>query len=218
MRQPYQEASDEIVRQSSAPGKAVKNIASIAGSAALGGAGLSTLYGRLSPFLSKYIPADLAVKGISKIDPKIGNFLKGAMAQGTDIEGAMEFIKNKFDPKDPDLDFPDNTTSSQQAIPNPEEPSQRSKHYGPLEPIAQYSPELADFILERIDKGQSPGMISTMAKEKFSKIVGMLEKDNQNSLENLLNSLIGGKGAAPEQKQGNMNEALMASLQKIMSM
>lgn len=52
---------------------------------------------RMAPFLSQYITPDIALKGISKINPKIGSFLKKGMETGLPIKEGLEFLKTKID-------------------------------------------------------------------------------------------------------------------------
>lgn len=94
--QPYQKASEEMVRQANAPAKLVKNAASIG----LGVAGGSAVVGRILPFLNKFIPTEMAVKGISKIDKRLGKFLSASISQGYPVEEVMDFVKEKITPKE----------------------------------------------------------------------------------------------------------------------
>lgn len=71
-------------------GKKLLNVAATAT-----GLGISS---KILPFLSKYIPVDLAVKGISKISPQLGNFLKKGQSAGLDIKEGLDFIKEKLTP------------------------------------------------------------------------------------------------------------------------
>lgn len=52
---------------------------------------------RMAPFLSQYITPDIALKGISKINPKVGSFLKKGMETGLPIKEGLEFLKGKID-------------------------------------------------------------------------------------------------------------------------
>ena len=94
--QPYQEASVEMKRQAEAPGKALKEVGLTAASLAGGGAILS----RVLPFLHASIPADLAIKGISKVSPGLGKFIQGAVSSGYTASNAMDYLKDKLSNKD----------------------------------------------------------------------------------------------------------------------
>lgn len=61
------------------------------------GLGLSS---KIIPFLSDFIPVDLAIKGISKVSPQLGDFLKNGMAKGLDVKEGFNFIKSQMQPED----------------------------------------------------------------------------------------------------------------------
>lgn len=65
--------------------------------AALGGTAFGAgIASRIMPFLSKYIPADLAMKGINKVAPQIGNYLKKGMEKGLNLQDGLNFIKENL--------------------------------------------------------------------------------------------------------------------------
>jgi len=65
--------------------------------AALGGAAFGTgIASRVLPFLSSYIPADLAMKGINKVAPQLGKYLKKGMEQGLNLQDGLDFIKSNL--------------------------------------------------------------------------------------------------------------------------
>lgn len=95
--QPYQSASEEIKRQGELPLQAIKTAGKLAsgyGVGALGGIALS----KIMPFLNKYIPENIAVQGLSRIDKRFGKFFSKAAQHGTPFEEAREYIKEKIDP------------------------------------------------------------------------------------------------------------------------
>lgn len=51
---------------------------------------------KLIPFLDEYIPEDLALKGISKVSPKIGSFLKKGLSKGLPLAGGLQFLRSQF--------------------------------------------------------------------------------------------------------------------------
>ncbi len=51
---------------------------------------------RILPLLNKLVPAGLAFKGLQKLDPRIGRFLKIAGAS-YGLEGALDFLRDKFE-------------------------------------------------------------------------------------------------------------------------
>ena len=84
MRPDERAASSTIEREENSKrniGRGIKTVASL-GLAATG-AGLSS---RIIPFLSEHIPTDLAIKGISKVSPKVGEFLQKGMSKGLNVK------------------------------------------------------------------------------------------------------------------------------------
>jgi hypothetical protein len=94
--QPYQKAGEEFKRQSELPLKALKTVGSIAGTAASAYAG-GNIIGKVLPFLNRYIPEDLAIKGLSKIDPRFGKFINKALSAGKSFDEIKDFIKEKIE-------------------------------------------------------------------------------------------------------------------------
>ena len=133
MMQPYQKAGKEIQRQGEFPKEILKTVGSLAataGTTALGGLAAS----RVLPFLSQYIPQDLAIKGLSKIDPRFGKFINKALSKGTDFEEIKNFIKGKAEEG---------------------EEKQPAKQNGNI--IQQESPELHSFVEQEIKNAGNPG-------------------------------------------------------------
>lgn len=173
--QPYQTASEEIRRQTEAPGKTLKNLGAIGSSIVGGAAATGALRGVLSkvlPFFSSQIPMDLATKGLSKVDPRIGNFLNKATQAGYGLKDAFSFFKDK----------------ASQGVEEASQPKdQRSI-------IEQYSPELHQFLVGEIKKGRSPfeaGAIAQLQKP-FMKIIEKIQKDHKTSFSSILQSIFGG--------------------------
>lgn len=198
--QPYQKASEEIRRQGEFPANAIKTAGSLAVRAipTIGG-GLAL--GKVLPFLSKYIPEDLAIKGLSKIDPRFGKFIKMAMSNGKSFDEAKEFIREKAE--------------------GSQEQSKENRNI-----IEQYSPELHQFILGEIQNGRKPIEAAALAQndKRFSNVIKKLEKDHKTNWSNIIQSTYGvGETAQPQQMQqqpssqqiGPGQQALMQVLQKI---
>ena len=98
-QEPYQRANEEISRQALSPYQAGASLASIPISAGATGVGFGVgqkLLGKIAPFLSEYIPAVTAIKGISKVNPKIGKFIKSAEKKGKTPDEIKEFMTEKF--------------------------------------------------------------------------------------------------------------------------
>jgi len=168
--QPYQEASQEIRRQGELPLKTAQTLGSIGASAAtayLGGGVINSVL----PFLSKYIPDDLAIKGLSKIDPRYGKFIDKALSAGKSIEEIKSFIGDKIQGK----------TEGEKP------PEQRSI-------IEQYSPELFQFLKGEIEKGRAPLEAGAIAQsqESFKNIIKKMSEDHNAPFSSILESVFGG--------------------------
>ena len=117
------------------------------------GAGVAGLASKALPWLSEFIPSGLAMKGLNKISPKLGQFLQAGISAGLDPKEGMEFLKNGI-------------TESQTEN---EQPAKQS-----LGIIEQHSPELHKFIENEIKKGKSPlqaGVEATRGNDKFTKAI-----------------------------------------------
>lgn len=51
---------------------------------------------KILPFLNSLLPAGLAVKGLSKVDPRMAKFLTNAAGAGFGTDAALSFLRNKF--------------------------------------------------------------------------------------------------------------------------
>ncbi len=195
--QPYQEVTKEIRRQGELPLKIAKNVGAVGSAAAtayLGGGAIN----RVLPFLSKYIPEDLVVKGLSKIDPRYGNFINKAMAAGKSIEEVKDFIGSKIEDQN--------------------EPVKQDRNI-----IQQYSPELHDFIDQEMKKGRTSIEAGAIAQndKRFKEVINKLSKDHKTPWSNILESVYGSQPTSntsqqqSQQQPGQGQAALMAILQKI---
>ncbi len=154
------------------------------GAASQGAAGLGTaafgagMASRILPFINEFIPADLAIKGISKISPSIGSFLKEGQKAGLDIEKGLQFVKDKLTP-----------TGQEKNI------------------IQQYSPELYQFIQDEINQGRSPleaGALATLGKKgmpDFRKVISKMVKDHKTTWSGILQTVFEGGKATPSSQQ-----------------
>lgn len=92
-RRPDEIYSEEKIRSARESDSRLRQGASaIAGIATAAGA--TGIASRVMPFLSKYIPSDLALKGINKVAPNIGKYLKKGMEKGLNIQDGLDFVKN----------------------------------------------------------------------------------------------------------------------------
>lgn len=200
--QPYQEASEEILRESKLPGQALQTGVKTAAGLIGGGAILN----KISPFLNKFIPPSIATKALSKIDPRFGKFIKSATDNGHTSEEALEFIKEK--------------------VSEPEKPKENRSI------IQQYSDELDAFIKNHIQQGRQPLEAGAIAQfdPKFKKVIAQMEKDHKIPFSAILESTYGSAQQSqqpqqpipqqqPQQAQGgNNDQMLMAALEKILQM
>lgn len=219
--QPYQEASQESQRQANYPLDIAKKAVSLGSTAATLGSSVvagSKLLQKITPFLSKYIPEDLAIKGLSKIDPRFGKFIEKAQSAGQSFDEIKNFISEKAEEVD-------------------EKPAKENRNI-----IEKESPELHEFISQHIASGRSPAEAAMLAKkeDKFKRIIGKLSQSHKAPWLSIIESIFGsqpmGQSKAtlqeqqPDQQQivqgqmqqgqqqqnpGQGQQALMAILQKI---
>lgn len=180
--QPYQEATEEISRQGELPLKIGKNLASAAatagGAAYLSGGAIN----RVLPFLSKYVPENLAIKGLSKVDPRYGSFIQKAMAAGKSFDEVKDFIGSKLEEAGQSLS-----------------PAKQEKNI-----IQQYSPDLFQYLQDLIQKGRSPleagALARTVLGQKYKNIISKIEKDHKADWSSIIQTVFGGSGSAPQQQ------------------
>lgn len=59
---------------------------------------MSGIIAKVLPFINKALPAAFAIKGLEKIDPKIGAFMSGAFGAGYTSNEVLDFLRDKFQP------------------------------------------------------------------------------------------------------------------------
>lgn len=158
-KEPYQSASEAMIRSSQIPKNILKGVGTTLASSAA-----------ILPFLSSYIPQNLAIKGLSKINPRLGQFAQTALNSGESIDDVKEYIKGKV---------------------TPSEEEQNALQSGNI--IEQYSPELHEFISSEIEKGRSPIEAGALAElnGKFKNAIGKLTKDHKSPFSTLLQTVYG---------------------------
>lgn len=198
------------------------NLAVSAGTAALGVGAAS----KILPFLNEYIPIDLAIKGISKVNPKIGEFLKKGQSMGLDIKQGLDFIKGQFE-------------GEKEPHEKVEEPAKKGN---PLQDFETNYPDLAQGLMNTIQNGQSPEAAAGILKTStaLGKQVKKLEKEIGMNFVDYVLQLFGPQGGGMQQQQqpqqqqqmgaqpqqqgqpqaqgGNVDQELMAALDKILKM
>lgn len=165
--------------------KRLYGIASAAGqvgtaaATAYAAAPLTKAASRLLPFLSDALPVDLAMKGINKLNPKLGNMLRKGQDMGLDIREGLNFIKNRMQPQDD------------------------------RNPIEAASPDLHRAISEAIQSGRSPIEAAALAQldKRFSKTIKALEKEHKAPWSAIVNSSYGGSQEGQQQESRQPQQA-----------
>lgn len=198
---------------------ALKTGASAIGALGTGAAAVagSKLGSRILPFLNEYIPYDLALKGINKVSPSLGGFLKKGMEKGLDLKDGLDYIKKSF---------------------SGEEEEKRGPVKENRNIIQQYSPELFQFLEDQIKQGKDPLHAGAEARidKRFNPVIEKISKDNKSDWSSILQTVFGQSQMAlqsqkkkqPQQAQpmqsqaqsqqsqgGQGQQALMSILQKI---
>jgi len=157
-------------------GRGLSAAASLVAAPALTGAA-----SKIMPLLNKYVPVDLAIKGISKVSPKTGDFLKRGMSMGLTAESGLDFLKEQMETKN--------------------EPIKENRNI-----IEQYAPELHQFISDEIKQGRTPIEAAAMAtldktgRKSFKNIIKKLTQDHKTPWSQIVESIYGsGQTAQPSQ-------------------
>jgi len=211
--QPYQKANEEIKRHQQIPTKVLGSAISAATAISGGGA----LAKRALPFLSKYIPADLMRKGLSKLDPRFGKFIEGSLDHGYNIDEVRNFMSGK-------LEEPQNNQS------------EKPKSEDPLQDFETNHNDIAQALARIMQNGQSPDAAAAILKSSsaFSKKIKDLEKQKGKNFIDYILEIFGNRGQGtqqqpmqPEMQQtqqqalqqvSNVDSQLMAALDKILKM
>jgi len=156
---------------------------------------------KIAPFFSHYLPTDLAVKGISKVSPHLGEFLKKGMEQGLNVKDGMDFLAKSFGMTSEEEQKQESTQAEQTPQPKPNEEQKKEKQ----NIISQYDPELHIYISEALKKGEDILNVGTRAlkHERFKKAIDKLTKDHGKSWYKILEEVygVGGYGLPPKNQQ-----------------
>lgn len=235
--QPYQTASDEYKRQSEIPGEVLKKGATTALSIAGGRIALN----RVLPLLSKFVPGDITTKGLTKIDPRFGKFIKSALLHGNNMDEVKEFIKEKIEPSKAKLSpsgFPIKENKTPEMASTDEEagfepPKQKkqslteslmqdyAKQYGDNDNIInQYNPDLYLFLKSKIKSGASPIQAATEAAKsgKYSQAIQQMQNDHKTGWGHIVQTIFGGAKNQSQTQQPNQqpNEQVGKGQQALM--
>jgi len=205
--QPYQLASEKEKERGELPIRALKSAATIGLGSAGVGAGITAgkkVLERAGAFLNQYIPEEYAMKGLSKIDPRFGNFINKALNSGKTFDDVKEFINEKIG------------NVQKKNVPN-------QKNI-----IAQYDDNLHSFLENEIKNGRAPLEAAAVArtKKEFNKSINQIEKDHKTNWSSIIESIYGTpqeplqSQQTQQQPQGqdSGNQALMALADKILNM
>jgi len=152
-----------------------------AATAGIGGLGAKQM-AKVIPFLSKYISPDLAFKGINKVAPGVGTFLKNGMVQGLSLASGLEYLKGEAE--------------------NTAEPAKPDRNI-----IEQVSPELHSFMSDQIKKGRNGYQAGAIAQKdkRFASVIDKLQKDHKVSWADIIDQIYG-QGTAPKKQGGMMQQ------------
>lgn len=185
---PYEKTAQVMKKQAETPKRVAKGLAGTASLA--GSAAFAPLLARAAPFLSEFIPTDLAIKGLTKVNPKLGKFVQDAMNSGFDFDEAKNFLGEQI-------------MASQQH-------AKQEKNI-----IEQYSPDLHQFISEQIGQGRNAYQAGAIAQKdkRFVNAIQKLTKDHKISWADIIEQVYGQnptvkkKPGLVEQERERFNEA-----------
>ena len=197
--QPYQRASQSLQNQGAMPFKIAGQVASVAASLGAASAGASVL-GKALPFLNKYIPRNLAVQGLNKIDPRFGKFIDEIEQNGYSFEDAREYIKSKLEkeinPEQPQVIEEPQIQEEQQNI-SDKESKDDSKNI-----LMKFSPRLAQEVENYIKSGHPIEEIEKIVRSpgsKLAKNVDYIEQSLGMTFYDILRSIYGGAKRSSKQ-------------------
>ena len=205
MEEPYHRASKALREGEEYPLHVLKNAGLTAlggGAGAFGAKALGKVLPAVGALINQYVPENIAMAGLNKIDPRFGKFLQGAMAEGYSFDELRQFLGDKIQ------------KTQEQAKPD--------KNI-----IEKESPELHQFLDQEIRKGRKPIEAAALAQndKRFSSIIQKLSKSHKTPWSQIIESIYGtGETAQQNQQQqpqqtqqqpGQGQQALMAILQKI---
>lgn len=188
--QPYQQASEESTKQSYRPIEAAATLAAPALKAKIGG--------KIMSVINKYIPANFAMKGLSKIDPRLGKFASLAQEAGHSFDEIRNFVGNKVEEGEKIQESPKENRNI----------------------VEQYSPELHQYILGEIKKGKTPLEAGALAfqdrsgQKSFKAAIKKLEQDHKSPWSSIVEAAYGGQTSQQSQQpQGQPQQPIQSQAQ-----
>ncbi len=183
-------------------------------------AGLSApIVSRLIPLLSEHIPLGLAIKGISKVSPSMGKFLKEGQKMGLNLKDGLDFIKDKIQPKEKEapIQRQEEQQNNQQEPMQPyagghNEPFQGEGALNTIDPnqqqvqseqgqeqgqrrniIQQYSPELFQYLSQEIGSGRNPLEAAAIAQndKRFQGVIAKMQQQTKMKWSDIIAQIFG---------------------------
>jgi hypothetical protein len=193
--EPYKKASEAIRSGEEFPLQLLKNAGLTAlggGIASYGSKALNKLIPSIGAMINQFVPDNMAIAGLKKIDSRFGKFIEGAMSEGYTFDEVRQFLGDKI-----------NDTVKNQA--------KQEKNI-----IEQYSPELFQFIQDQIGRGRSPIEAGAIAQSnnKFLPAIKKMEKDNKANWSSILESVFGTAQQPRQQMSPDMQSQQMQSQQQ----
>ena len=205
-------ANEEQIRRSQGRDKLLKQGAGLAlsaGTAALG-AGVAS---KIVPLLSEYIPMDLAMKGISKVSPKVGEFLKRGQSLGLDMKEGFNFIRENLAPKQ-----------------ETEEPAQEHPILQEAKIFEAEFPKIAQAIANLMKSGRTPIEAAEIIEKSLPKEIKSVEKKLGKKFKDFILNIFGNEpqqtqqpptqkpqAQQPQQSQNEVDPQLLELVQGIRS-
>lgn len=189
MRPEERSVQSEVERDQQFRKNVGKGVGTAVGAATALAAGAATA--RIIPFLNKMIPADLALKGLAKVSPKVADFLKRGQSMGLNIEEGLQYLRDGISSK--------------------EEQQQAQKPKDNRSIIEQYSPELHQFMSQAVSAGRTPIEAGAIAQhdKRFTSIINKLSKDHKTPWSQIIDSVYGSGqygGAINPTQQGQQQQ------------
>jgi len=172
---PDELASQSAIQKSKQEDELLKK--GIGFSTGLGTAGLGVgLAKKALPFLSEFIPVDLAMKGINKVAPEIGKFLKKGQSMGLDLKKGFNFLRENLSPK--------------------------SNQSNPLQDFETNYPEIVQALSGHINNGRSPQEAAAILKTStpFGQKIKKIEKDTGKNFVDFILEMMGGNQSSQMQQ------------------
>ncbi len=148
--------------------------------AAAGIAGAS----RIMPFLNSIIPQSIALKGLKKVAPKIGQFIDKTMENGFSADNVLGFLRDQFSSKEEKI--------SPKTEENPQNQPE-NKNQESAQDFENNYPMLAKALMETIQQGKNPQEAAKILKSStaLGSQVRDLEKQKGKKFEDYVIEMLG---------------------------